>query len=57
LEVAWSVSTPDDWGNCTISLNDGIEDEDGHVYEPLIPSNAFEGNKEKQNAARSMHGP
>lgn len=47
LEVAWSVTTPDDFGNCTISLNDGIEDEDGHIYEPMMPSHAFEGNKEK----------
>ena len=45
MEVAWAVEHPDDFGNCTISLNDGIEDEDGHVYDPLMPQNSFGGNK------------
>ena len=45
LNVAWTVEHPDEFGNCTISLNDGIEDEDGHDYEPMMPAHAFEGNR------------
>lgn len=56
LEVAWSVEHPDDFGNCTISLNDGIEDEDGHDYEPLIPGNSFGGDKKKQEDAKTLKG-
>jgi len=44
LEVAWTVEHPDEFGNCTISLNDGIEDEDGHSYEPMVPGQAFDKN-------------
>ena len=53
LEVAWAVHSPDVAGNCTLSLNDGIEDDEGlHTFDPLIPTHSFDGDIEKQKKAR-----